>query len=102
MEQSPYLIHSEILIKASYGTACRLQEFALSLYDANKYSFTPNNHLGGFDTRHRAIYDELLNWYRDHGDDEPSFVAVCTAILAQREAEAHLEMVESMRETEAG
>lgn len=79
------------------GTACRLQEFVLSLYDSNRYSFRLENHLGGFDTRHRAIYDQLLNWYREHGDDELTFVVVCAAILAQREAEARLDVVESMR-----
>lgn len=97
MEQSPFLANSDLLIQASYGTACRLQEFVLSLFDSNRYSFKPENHLGGFDTRHRAIYDQLLSWYREHGDDEPTFVAVCSAILAQREAEARLVAVESMR-----
>ncbi|RDL16222.1 hypothetical protein [Pseudomonas jessenii] len=68
MELSSYSIHSEILIKASYGTARCLQKFTLSLFNANRFSFEPENNLGGFDTRHRAIYEQLLDWYREHGE----------------------------------
>jgi len=46
--------------------------------------------VSALDTQHRAICEQLSDWYRGHGDEELSFVAVCKAILARREAEDRL------------
>lgn len=88
MEQSPYVTHSEILLNGHYGSSCRLQEYALSLYAPHRYPFNPEKHLGGFDTHHRTIFDELTSWHLRHSGHEPSAKKVCEAIIAEREAEA--------------
>ncbi|MBT2374388.1 hypothetical protein [Pseudomonas fluorescens] len=87
MEQSPYLKYDDILLRGKYGTAYRIQELVIALYDPDRFRFRKENYWGGFDTRHRGIYLELENWYREQGY-EPSLVAVCEAIIALNEQQA--------------
>lgn len=84
MDQSPYLKYDDILLHGKYGTAYRIQELVIALYDPERFRFRKENYWGEFDTRHRGIYLELENWYREHGY-EPSFVAVCETIITRHE-----------------
>ncbi len=83
MSQSPYLKYDEILHHGRYGTAYRLQELVLGFYDPGKFHLHRDDCWGGFDANHRGIYQELADWYREHGNDEPSFVTACRAIIAR-------------------
>lgn len=64
-------------------------------YDPGRFRFRRDDCWGGFDSRHHEIYLELENWYCEHGY-EPSFVAVCEAIISrgeQRAAEVLAELI---------
>lgn len=85
MEKSPFDRYTEMLLDGKYGTAYLLQEFVLALYDCSRYSFSRNDHWGGFDTRHRGIFNELLEWVEEHGHTDPSLIRVAKAIVAKKE-----------------
>lgn len=85
MEQSPFDRFSEILLDGKYGTAFLLQQFVLALYDCSTYRFSRRDHWGGFDSRHRDIFNDLLEWVEDHGHSEPSLIRVAKAIVADKE-----------------
>lgn len=88
MDTSPYRAYEDILIHGKYGTAYRLQDAVISLYNPHKYSFNRDNHWGGFDIHHREICEKLLSWFHEHGRNEPTIEAICSSIIAQREKDA--------------
>jgi hypothetical protein len=96
MEQSPYLKYSDILLHGKYGTAYRLGELMLGFYDLGRFRLRRDDCWGGFDTRHRGIYQELADWYREHGN-EHSFVTVCEVLISRGERHAEELLVELTR-----
>ncbi|TNB78786.1 hypothetical protein FHJ31_24495 [Pseudomonas sp. Fig-3] len=88
MKISPYSEHHDILLSGKYGTAHRLQEAVISLYNPNRFAFCIDHHWGGFDTYHRQIYEKLVNWFHEHGPEEKSFQSICERIIADREEQA--------------
>jgi|GEM_PF-1281278 len=88
MDNSPYFENKDILLSGKYGTAYRLQEAVISLYDPNRFKFCLGHHWGGFDTNHRQIYEKLIAWFHEHGPREKSFQGICERIIADREEQA--------------
>lgn len=84
MEQSPYLKYENILLHEKYGTAYRLGELVLGFYDPRRFRLRKDDCWGGFDSRHRGIYQELANWHHEHGNDQ-SFVTICEALISRNE-----------------
>ena len=62
MEQSPYVKYRDILLDEKYGTAYRLGELVLGLYEPGRFRLRRDDCWGGFDVRHRQIYQELADW----------------------------------------
>ena len=94
MEQSPYVKYRDILLSEKYGTAYRLGELVLGLYEPGRFRLRRDDCWGGFDVRHRQIYQELADWYHEHGN-EHSFVTVCEALISRGERQAeelHVEL----------
>ncbi|RAI72529.1 hypothetical protein DOZ80_03035 [Pseudomonas fluorescens] len=87
MIQSPYELHKSILLDDTYGTARRLQDFVLYQYESGRYPFDINQHIGGFDNRHRQIYSDLKQWFWENGPDL-LLNEIAETIIARRRAEA--------------
>jgi len=83
MQQSPYVIHREILLNGMYGTAYLLQEFVLYQLDPCRYSFDIDEHRGGFDNVHLQIYQDMKQWYWDNGPSSAGFKDVAEALQAR-------------------
>jgi len=80
MQQSPYVIHREILLNGMYGTAYLLQEFVLYQLDPSRYTFDIDEHRGGFDSVHLQIYQNMKQWYWDNGPSSAGFKDVAEAL----------------------
>ncbi|RAI72534.1 hypothetical protein DOZ80_03060 [Pseudomonas fluorescens] len=87
MTQSPYEQYSNVLLSDNYGTARILQSYVLYQFRSGQFPFDINQHLGGFDTRHLGIYNELKQWYWENGPG-PGFYEIVDVIIAKRNAAA--------------
>ena len=99
MQQSPYVIHREILLNGMYGTAYRLQGFVLYQLDPCRYTFDIDEHRGGFDSVHLQIYQDMKQWYWDNGPSSAGFKDVAEALQDRytRQAQENLEELYLLR-----
>ncbi|GKQ45695.1 MULTISPECIES: hypothetical protein [Pseudomonas] len=100
MTESPYVTHRETLLEGKYGTAYLLQQFILHQYDASRYSFEIDNHRGGFDSRHFQMYQDMKQWFWEHGRTSDGFEELAETIQARwvRQAEANRDELLQLRE----
>lgn len=80
MQESPFVIHRDIFLNGKYGTAYLLQQFALHLRNPCQYPFVIDHYKGGFDTRHLHIYQEMKDWFWEHGEASEGFREVVDII----------------------
>lgn len=80
---SPFLKYRDILVHQSYSAASALQDFALSCYNGSLGQFRGDS-IGNFDTKHFAIFLELVNCYRQHGENDQHLLEVGAAIWENR------------------
>uniref|UniRef100_UPI0039F66464 hypothetical protein n=1 Tax=Sulfuriferula sp. GW6 TaxID=3345112 RepID=UPI0039F66464 len=79
---NPFAEHRELLLHPTYGTAHKLQQAMLSFWNGNGYPFALHN-VQGMDQQHYQIFQDMLAWYRAHGERCKVFMA-----LAQEVADA--------------
>lgn len=91
MNESPFLKHRKILVGADYSTAQRLQAFVLSMYNGARFKFSADG-LSNFDDQHLEYFCEFARWYHRHGENDPDFMDVCRAMVAERESFARLNL----------
>ena len=83
---TPYERYKDILLDDTYGSARKLQDFVLHQFKSYQFPFDINQHLGGFDTKHREISFELKQWLGE--GPCPQFHEVVDVIIARRRAPA--------------
>lgn len=93
MSPSPFETYRELLTGASNSTACRLQEFVMSLYNDSRFLFRAAS-IRGFDERHIEIFLELAQWFNENGLNDPEFVRVSQDIIYKYEAQAEKNFAE--------
>lgn len=79
---SPFEKYKELLLD-DYSTAESLQNFVLSLYNRNTFRFDPQD-IRFYDIEHFEIFIELASSYRENGEADRGFIAVCNEIVARR------------------
>lgn len=89
--ESPFKRHRDV-IHGCYSTAHRLRTCVLSLWNGHAYPFELH-WIGGMDHQHYAIFQEMLESYRRHGEGDPEFMALANEVrerLAAEEAASKL------------
>lgn len=89
MKESPFLTHRHILLNG-YGAAITLRGITLSLWNGRNWP-ADMSRVAGLDDQHFAIAQELLAWYRQHGENDPDFMETgrdCEAMALQSKREA--------------
>lgn len=99
MTQSPYVTHREIFLEGKYGTAYLLQRFLLHQLAPGRFPFEINDHLGGFDTRHTKVYQDMKSWFWENGPASEGFREIAEILRTRREQEAqnNLEELKKLR-----
>lgn len=82
--QNPFVEHREILLSAGYGTAQRLQDLALHLWNDDAYPCRLGALAAGADAKHWKIAMDMIAWYRVHGENDRDFMALCREIYDLR------------------
>lgn len=82
-KESPFVTHrTEIL--GNYGTAYKLQQLVLHLYNFN-FEFNLGRLLWGADQRHTRIALDLIASYAVNGENDPDFMALAVEIRDRNE-----------------
>lgn len=79
---SPFEKYRDLLLD-DYSTAESLQNFVLSLYNRKKFRFDPQD-IRFYDIEHFEIFIELASSYREHGEADRDFIALCNEMVARR------------------
>ena len=87
--ESPFKRHRDVIL-GHYSTAHRLRMCVMSLWNGNDYPFKLHC-IGGMDQRHYAIFQEMLESYRRHGEGDPEFMALANEVRECLKAEAAVE-----------
>lgn len=89
MKESPFLTHRHILLNG-YGAAITLRGLTLSLWNGRNWP-ADMSRVAGLDDQHFAIAQELLVWYRQHGENDPDFMETgrdCEAMALESKRQA--------------
>jgi hypothetical protein len=89
MKESPFLTHKEILLQG-YSTARWLRGVTLALWNGDAWPVGLSR-ISNTDNQHFAIAMELLTWYRQHGENDPDFMAtaqLCETIALEEKRRA--------------
>jgi len=87
--ESPFKRHRDVIL-GHYSTAHHLRMCVMSLWNGNDYPFKLHC-IGGMDQRHYAIFQEMLESYRRHGEGDPEFMALAYEVRERMKAEATAE-----------
>jgi len=87
--ESPFNRHRDVIF-GHYSTARRLRMCVMSLWNGDDYPFKLH-WIGGMDQKHYAIFQEMLESYRRHGESDPEFMALANEVRARLKAEAAAE-----------
>ncbi len=87
--KSPFKRHRDVIL-GYYSTAHRLRMCVMSLWNGDDYPFKLH-WIGGMDQRHYAIFQEMLESYRRHGEGDPEFMALANEVRERLKAEAAAE-----------
>ena len=82
---SLFLKYENILLNQGYSNACSLQDFVLSCYNGCMGQFQGSS-LRNFDSHHFRIFLRMVKHYYDHGENDPHFLTVGSAIWKNRRA----------------
>ena len=94
MKESPFLTHRHILLNG-YGAAITLRGLTLSLWNGRNWP-ADMSRVAGLDDQHFAIAQELLAWYRQHGENDPDFMETgrdCEAMALEAKKQAEQQKV---------
>lgn len=82
---NPFTTHRELLLHPTYGTAGYLQRAMMSLYNGDDFPF-PLHAVGGMDQKHFLIFQDMLAWYRVHGEGCKVFMALSQEVADAKRA----------------
>lgn len=83
---SVFELHKDLVL-GHYSTAAKLRAWVLALYNGADYP-VDLSWLGTVDERHYTAALAMLQAYRQHGERDPTFMALAEVCLARRDAEA--------------
>lgn len=92
---NPFVQHRPMLVFGGYSTACALRQVALSLWNGNGYPFALHK-IGNMDSKHYQIFQDMLAWYRTHGEGCKDFMRLCSELST---IVSVAEVVEKFRES---
>lgn len=81
--QSPFVTYRTQIL-GSYGTAYKLQQLVLHLYNFNN-EFNLGRLLWGADRQHIRIALEMIASYAENGENDPDFMALAEEIRDRNE-----------------
>lgn len=80
--ENPFIQHSELILRADYGAAQKLQRFVMSMW--NGHAFPANlSGLRGLDERHFGIAMSLMRHYWLYGENDDAFMGLANEIRAK-------------------
>jgi len=79
-KQSPFITHKDKIL-GGYGTARWMRQLVLAMWNGDKYKAGMSK-LSNLDDAHFNAAIELMTWYREHGENDPDFIAVAEQCVA--------------------
>lgn len=74
--ENPFIQHRDLLTFGGYSTSRFLRQVALSLWNGNGFPIAMHK-IGSMDAKHYQVFQDMLAWYRKHGEADPEFMKLC-------------------------
>ena len=79
---SPFELYREMIL-GHYSTAAWLQAVVLALWNGHQFKIGLSQ-LAGLDDSHYAALTHMLDYYRWHGENDPTFMSLADEIRNRR------------------